>query len=81
MLEKLVKNIAVILILSIFYFNFLNAKKKTTTEFHEKCEKKSMGHSYANYFNKAYIVSYRNMPKKEKKSPFNFLAKPPLKLK
>ena len=26
-----------------------------------------MGHAYANYFNKAYIVSYRKMPKKKKK--------------
>ena len=25
-----------------------------------------MGHAYANYFNKAYIVSYRKIPKKEK---------------
>ena len=25
-----------------------------------------MGHAYANYFNKAYIVSYRKMPKKKK---------------
>ena len=24
-----------------------------------------MGHAHANYFNKAYIVSYRKMPKKK----------------
>ena len=34
-----------------------------------------MGHAYANYFNEAYIVSYRKMPKKKTNSPFNFLAK------
>ena len=38
----------------------------------------SMGYAYANYFSKTFIVCYRKMPKK---SPFHFLAKPPLKLK
>ena len=38
-----------------------------------------MGHAYANYFNKAYIVSYRKMPKK-KKITVLFPGKTPLKL-
>ena len=39
-----------------------------------------MGHAYANYFSKAYIVSYRKMPK-QNKFTVSFLGKIPLKLK
>ena len=39
-----------------------------------------MGHAYANYFSKAYIVSYRKMPKQNKLT-VSFLGKTPLKLK
>ena len=41
----------------------------------------SMGNAYANYFNKAYIVSYRKMPKKKKIFTVKFPGKTPLKLK
>ena len=39
-----------------------------------------MGHAYANYFSKAYIVSYRKIPK-QNKFTVSFLGKIPLKLK
>ena len=39
-----------------------------------------IGHAYANYFSKAYIVSYRKMSK-QNKFTVSFLGKIPLKLK
>ena len=39
-----------------------------------------MGHAYANYLSKAYIVSYKEMPK-QNKFTVSFLGKNPLKLK
>ena len=35
-----------------------------------------MGHAYANYFGKAYIVSYKKMPKQNKLTVFFFLQNP-----
>ena len=40
-----------------------------------------MGHAYANYFSKAYILSYRKMPKQNKFTVSFFFGKTPLLLK
>ena len=41
-----------------------------------------MGHAYANYFSKAYIVSYRKCQKKKKKKNHRFISwQNPVKVK
>ena len=76
MFKKLVKNIAVILILGIFFSKFLNARKQN---FMKNARKKT--------FNRWGMLMQIILIKltlyltekcqKEEKSPFNFLAKPP----